>query len=70
MPLQVDVYKKSYSLKGLPDNPINNPGIISIKASLNPKESNYLYYLHDKNGLIHFAKNFEEHKKNINEYLK
>ena len=70
MPLQVDVDKKTYKEKGLPQNPLNNPGLISIKAAIKPEKSNYLYYLHDKNGNVHYAVNFEEHKKNINKYLK
>jgi UPF0755 protein len=70
MPLQVDVDKSTYKEKGLPNEPLNNPGLISIKAALNPIRSPYLYYLHDKNGIVHFAKSFEEHKKNINNYLK
>lgn len=70
MPLQVDVDLSTYKNKGLPNEPINNPGLISIKASVNPELSSYLYYLHDKNGVAHFAKNYEEHKLNINKYLK
>ncbi len=68
--LQVDVDKSTYKERGLPDKPINNPGLISIKAALEPKTSPYLYYLHDKDGIVHFAKNFEEHKSNINKYLR
>lgn len=70
MPLQVDVDLSTYRNKGLPSKPINNPGLISIKASANPELSPYLYYLHDKNRVVHFAKNYEEHKLNINKYLR
>lgn len=70
MPLQVDVERSTYSIKGLPVEPINNPGLISIEAALEPTDSAYLYYLHDKNGIVHFAKSYEEHRKNINNYLK
>lgn len=70
MPLQVDVDKSTYTEKGLPDEPINNPGLITIKAAINPESSPYLYYLHDDNGVVHFAKSFEEHKLNIKKYLK
>lgn len=70
MPLQVDVDRSTYTKKGLPEKPINNSGMVSIKAAINPTDSPYLYYLHDKNGNVHYAKNFEEHKKNINNYLK
>jgi UPF0755 protein len=70
MPLQVDAYQWTYKNKGLPEKPICNPGLKAIKAALYPLSSNYLYYLHDKNGKIYFAKTFEEHKKNINKYLR
>jgi UPF0755 protein len=70
MPLQVDVDKNTYAKKGLPSKPLNNPGISTIKASMNPIASQYLYYLHDKNGKVHYASTFEDHKKNINNYLK
>lgn len=70
MPLQVDVDRETYDEKGLPEKPLNNPGLDSIKAALNPQESNYLYYLHDKEGKVYYAKSYEEHKRNINLYLK
>lgn len=70
MPLQVDIDKSTYTQKGLPNNPLNNPGLVSIEAALTPESSSYLYYLHDKNGRVHYASNFEEHKININNYLK
>ncbi|MFA6523935.1 MAG: endolytic transglycosylase MltG [Candidatus Paceibacterota bacterium] len=70
MPLQVDVAPDTYKTKGLPDSPICNPGLEAIKAAIYPKSSNYFYYLHDKNGIIHYAKTFEEHKQNKFKYLK
>ena len=70
MLLQVDVDKGTYANKGLPLKPLNNPGLTSIKAALNPEASSYLYYIHDKNGKVHFASTYEEHKRNINNYLK
>lgn len=70
MPLQVDAAPITYKERGLPDMPIANPGLASIKASINPLNSPYFYYLHDKDGNIHYAKTFEEHKKNIVKYLK
>jgi len=70
MPLQVDIDISTYTTKGLPLKPLNNPGLLSINASINPVNSSYLYYLHDKNGKVYFAKSFEEHKRNINNYLK
>lgn len=70
MPLQVDAKPDTYKTKGLPESPICNPGLKAIKAAIFPKNSLYLYYLHDKNGNIHYAKNFDEHKLNKQKYLK
>jgi len=70
MPLQVDAEKSTYEVKGLPKNPISNPGMASIVAAINPQKSPYLYYLHDKEGNIHYASNFENHKLNKQKYLK
>ena len=68
--LQVDSAPETYKIKGLPDNPICNPGIEAIKSALNPENSSYLFYLHDKSGMIHYAVTFVEHQKNIVKYLK
>lgn len=70
MALQVDAAPQTYKNKGLPTDPIGNPGLLSIKAAIHPESSPYLYYLHDKNGNIHYAKTFAEHRKNISLYLK
>lgn len=70
MPLQVDIAPKTYDEAGLPDDPIGNPGLVAIKAALNPVASPYLFYLHDDNGLVHYAVDFSEHRSNIARYLK
>jgi UPF0755 protein len=70
MPLQVDAAPATYSQKGLPEQPIDNPGLVSIDAALHPVDSGYLFYLHDKNGMVHYATTFAEHKANIARYLK
>lgn len=70
MPLQVDAELSTYKEKGLPKNPICNPGLKTIYSAMNPVSSSYLYYLHDKEGNTHFAENFKEHRQNIEKYLK
>lgn len=70
MLLQVDAVPSTYNIKGLPKIPVCNPGLSNIDASLKPIDTPYLYYLHDKNGIAHFAKTYSEHKLNINRYLK
>jgi UPF0755 protein len=68
--LQTKSPYNTYLNKGLTPTPIGNPGLDSIKAAIFPKDSPYLYYLHDKNGTIHYAKTYTEHKQNINNYLR
>lgn len=70
MPLQVDADMNTYKTKGLPKNPISNPGLKAIEAAIYPKASNYLYYLHDKDSNIHYASTFAEHVLNKQRYLK
>ena len=70
MLLQVDAAKDTYKTKGLPSNPISNPGLSSIKAALYSVDSSYLFYLHGKDGVVHYAVTFTEHKNNIKKYLK
>jgi len=70
MPLQVDAAPITYKEKGLPDTPIANPGLESINAAIYPKNSPYLFYLHGKDGEVHYAKNFDEHRQNKLKYLR
>jgi len=64
-----DLKKKSpyntYKIRGLPKGPICNPGIESIKAAIFPENTDYLYYVAQRDGSHVFASTFEEHKKNI-----
>ncbi len=68
--LKIDSPYNTYKYKGLPIAPIANPGIYSIVAALEPEESPYFYYLSDKKGIIHYAKNFAGHKRNKRKYLR
>lgn len=68
--LKMDSPYNTYLHKGLPPHPISNPGLDAIKAAIYPEETECYYYLHDAERQIHCAKTYEEHKKNINLYLK
>ena len=61
MALQVDAAPITYRERGLPQNPIANPGLDSLKASLYPKENPYWYYLSTPEGKTIFSKTLEEH---------
>lgn len=67
--LAIDSPYNTYRYFGLPPGPINNPGLETIKATLHPTTSRYLFYLHDKDGTAHFAETFAQHKKNKILYL-
>lgn len=70
---KVNIDKNEYNTRTmvwLPKTPINNPGIESIKATLNPKTTPYYYYLHDNNGKVYYAITNEEHNRNKRLYLR
>lgn len=67
---KIDSPFNTYKYKGLPPHPISNPGISAIEAVLNPTITDCVYYLHDNDGQIHCTKTYEEHKENIEKYLK
>jgi cell division protein YceG involved in septum cleavage len=58
----------TYQNKGLPPTPISNVSIAAIKAALNPKKTNCIFYLHDKRGKIHCSVTYKEHLTNIRRY--
>jgi UPF0755 protein len=60
----------TYVNKGLPPTAITNPGIDSIRAAIAPTETNYLYFLSDKGGGMHYAADFEGHQNNRELYLR
>lgn len=68
--LEIDSPYNTYVNLGLPPTPIANPGFDSILATLHPIETDYVYFLTDSNGVMHYARNFEEHKANKIKYLK
>jgi UPF0755 protein len=70
MRLQVDVAEATYKEGGIPEMPISNPGLVAIDAVFHPQASEYLYYLTGKDGRMYYAKTFDEHKRNIERYLR
>jgi UPF0755 protein len=70
MPLQIDVAPQTYEELGLPSIPLSNPGLNTLEAALHPSETPYLYYLTGKDGLMHYAETYEEHQRNIEQYLR
>ncbi len=55
----------TYKAKGLPPGPLCSPGIDAIKAALYPSESDYYYFVTDKNSKFYFHKTMAEQNKTI-----
>ncbi len=55
----------TYANKGLPPYPVCAVSIDAIEAALNPKKTNYLYFMRNKNGVHDFTDSYKEHLKNI-----
>lgn len=67
--LKVKSPYNTYINAGLPPAPISNPGLSAIKAVLNPTQTDYIYYVSDKQGHLHFASNLEDHNANVAKYI-
>ena len=67
---QADLNKDTpYNLRmheGLPPTPICNPGLASIRAALEPADTNYYFYALGKDGVHHFFKTYREHVDFVN----
>ena len=68
--LKINSPYNTYEVDGLPPSPIANPGLAAIEAVVNANpDIPYLYYVNDIYGKLHFAKNLEEHNKNVEIYV-
>jgi UPF0755 protein len=67
--LKIDSPYNTYVYKGLPPTPISSPGLDSIMAAVTPIKTDYLYFLTDKNGKMHYARTLDEHIENRQNYL-
>ena len=65
---QIDSPYNTYKYPGLPAGPISSPGKAAIEAALNPAQSDYLYFLNDSEGNLHFSTTYAEHERLMEEY--
>lgn len=68
--LELDTPYNTYLYKGLPPTPIGNPGLLAIEAVLDPIETEYLFYITGTDGNFYYAETFDEHKINVQKYLR
>ncbi len=58
----------TYQIEGLPPGPIASPGYDSIKASLYPAETPYIFFVSKNDGTHYFSANLKEHNRAVNKY--
>jgi UPF0755 protein len=66
--LHLDSPYNTYLHPGLPPGPIGNPGEISLRAALQPTETDYLYFVANTQGGHFFSSTLEEHNRNVTKY--
>jgi UPF0755 protein len=69
--LKRDTPYNTYVHPGLPPGPVANPGIRSLRAAMEPAQTNYLYFVaagDNPQGRSIFATTLEEHTRNVAEY--
>ena len=55
----------TYVNAGLPPGPIGSPSLDAINAVLNPEQTDYLYFVADKDGHHRFTRTYDEHLQEI-----
>lgn len=68
--LAYDSPYNTYKYKGLPPGAISCPGMESIKATIMPANTNYLYFVVNGPGTHAFSSSLEEHNSNVVNYRK
>ncbi|MCC7459757.1 MAG: endolytic transglycosylase MltG [Proteobacteria bacterium] len=66
--LQTDTPWNTYTRKGLPIGPISNPGAAALHAAVNPDNTEYFYFVGNRDGQHIFTKTYDEHLKAVREY--
>ncbi len=66
--LQADSPYNTYKHPGLPPGPICNPGIASLRAAMDPAQTDYLYFVSDAAGHSRFSTDLKQHSEQVQAY--
>ena len=66
--LTADTPWNTYTRDGLPPTPIAMPGAASLRASVHPADSQYLYFVSRGDGFHEFSRSLEEHNRAVARY--
>jgi UPF0755 protein len=67
--LDVDSEYNTYKYGGLPPGPIGSPSLQALEAAVSPIETDALFYLHGRDGMLRLAHTYDEHLENRRRYL-
>ncbi|HEX5125461.1 MAG TPA: endolytic transglycosylase MltG [Rhodocyclaceae bacterium] len=68
--LQTDNPYNTYTRKGLPPTPVAMPGMAALRATFNPAQTNYLYFVSRGDGTSYFSSTLDEHNRAVAKYQK
>jgi UPF0755 protein len=66
--LRFDSPYNTYEHTGLPPGPVGNPGAASLRAALQPAQTDFLYFVANTQGGHFFSATLAEHNKNVVKY--
>jgi UPF0755 protein len=66
--LTTDTPYNTYTRAGLPPTPIATPGLASLAATLNPPQSDVLYFVSRGDGTSQFSRTLGEHERAVTKY--
>lgn len=62
---KIDSPYNTYQHAGLPPGPVANPGLASIEAVLDPADTDYLYFVADREGHNFYSYTYSEHMETV-----
>jgi len=68
--LRIDSRYNTYRYSGLPPGPIGSPGASALQASVEPADTDYLYFVSMNKGRHYFSRTLAEHNRAVWEYQK